>query len=100
MDRLYDASERSKIEICTFRDDGHPDQFIARINECVIDPTLSLDEHHPEVEANARLIACAPELRDALQAILSDEWRVSPEWGPRDERKTILDNARAILAKL
>jgi len=45
--------------------------------------------------ANARLIACAPELRDALLALDSehgfDRFKMTPEWCAR---------VRAILAKL
>ena len=37
-------------------------------------------------------------LREALAALLGDEWRMSCDWGPSAERKQITEAARAALA--
>jgi hypothetical protein len=43
----------------------------------------------PDAEANARLIAAAPDLLEALKRVCSHGYRTSPDW----------DNARAAIAK-
>lgn len=62
MDRRDKDDERPRILITTFRDDGTPDQLIATVNDCDINPT---QEHADSVIANARLIAAAPDLLHA-----------------------------------
>lgn len=59
MDRRYKDDERPTIEIVTFREDGNPDQRIATVHDCDVNPT---QEHADSVIANARLIASAPDL--------------------------------------
>lgn len=53
----------------------------------------------PEMDANARLIAAAPELLEALQWAL--EWRqLGSRWNlASDEERKQLDKARAAIAK-
>lgn len=46
-------------------------------------------------EDAAKLIAT---LVDALETVINDDWRMSCDWGPSDERKVIMDKARAALA--
>ena len=65
MDKRYRDDDRPRIEIVTFRDDGTPDQRIATVHDCDINPT---QEHADTVVANARLLCAAPELLSALYA--------------------------------
>lgn len=50
-----------------------------------------------ERRANARLIAAAPELLEALKNLRDAEWMVTHEWG--GDRKAALDAADAAIAK-
>jgi len=54
-------------DICTAADNGEPKEMIARVNHCVITPGLAISD---EVRANARLIAAAPDMLEALVAML------------------------------
>jgi hypothetical protein len=65
MDRRYKDSDSLAVEIATFSDEGHPTALIARVNHNVINPTQEVSD---ETEANARLIASAPDLLAALEA--------------------------------
>ena len=49
------------------------------------------------VEANARLIAAAPDLLEALESIVSDHDFCGDEWGSR--RDAWIETARAAIAK-
>ena len=52
-----------------------------------------IEEHN----ANARLIAAAPELLETLKELLGAEWMVSNDWG--GDRETVLSKAEAVIAK-
>lgn len=61
---------------------------------CVFRSFIEADYVTPDgnIEADARLVAAAPELYEALKAIVADEpWQNAP--------RDILRNARAVLAK-
>lgn len=51
----------------------------------------------PEMEANARLIAAAPDLLEALRAIVADHEFCGDDWGVR--RDAWIVTARAAIAK-
>ncbi len=60
--------------------------------------------NHPRREANARLIAAAPELLEALEGLLkdyiqvfSDHPAIEPDWNPEDS--ALVKRARAAIAK-
>jgi hypothetical protein len=53
------------------------------------------------IEAKAALTAERERvrvLREALAALLGDEWRMSCDWGPSSEREPITEEARSALA--
>lgn len=52
---------------------------------------------YPNRDANACLIAAAPELLEALRALAREASPLMEQWGPRDRRA--LDAARAAIAK-
>jgi hypothetical protein len=87
-----DAEYATVIALCCGSD--YADEFPNRIG-------------HQEAEANARLIAAAPELLAALQGIVAefDEWAGPEEPGDspgaiaRNERVRIYESARAVIAK-
>lgn len=59
--------------------------------------------HYPEpgsAEANARLIAAAPELADALRALVLSVETFAPEYAECDGWNGALISARATLAKI
>ena len=62
-------NEETIYEICTAAENGEPKEIIARVNHCVMAQGFAISE--AEVRANARLIAAAPDLLAALQAVLS-----------------------------
>ena len=64
---------------------GTVDKFIAFTNGEHSDEDISPDEE----AANARLMAAAPDLLEALKRVCSHGYRTSPDW----------DNARAAIAK-
>ena len=59
-----------------------------------------LDDEHVEARANARLIAAAPELLEALKAMLSHTAELDPMQGYRpEEDSSAVKQARAAIAK-
>lgn len=50
-----------------------------------------------EHAANARLIAAAPDLLEALESLVSSEWMVTHSWG--GDRDAVMAKARAAIAK-
>jgi hypothetical protein len=54
---------------------------------------------NPEYQANARLIAAAPDLLAALQGLLSACDRFAERWAYDDEGKALADAARAAIAR-
>lgn len=71
---------------------GDKGEYIARV------PLYSheLDKHRPEQEANARLIAAAPELLDALQVAVK---HMNDPYPAGDDLSHVLARAEAAIAK-
>jgi hypothetical protein len=59
----------------------------------------SLDGECGENEANARLIAAAPDLLAACEAVLSNLDHLSDVWGQEGVTRTVQDRLRAAIAK-
>jgi hypothetical protein len=62
-----------------------------------------LGEKNPELQANARLIAAAPELLDALRkaidALAGGLWDYGPGQDEHDQCNQVVDECRAAIAK-
>lgn len=68
------------------------------------EPICRVSGYLMPAEANARLIAAAPKLLEALEAVAKlDQWRHSPEWldnpSCRVELRAAIDNALHIAAE-
>lgn len=68
------------------------------INQLRIEPTIGIVfGAGDEIKANARLIAAAPEMLEALEAII-ERWD-TPSWKDVPHTATYINSARAVVAK-
>ena len=78
------------------------DGFVYGEGNIVADPHSSLNIDHDELDANARLIACAPELLEALKGIFKECQMIHTQWGEgcnAKEAKLAIKTAKAVIAK-
>ena len=79
----YTTIYSNDSEICTLN-----------INDATEDNEIELSQ---VMEANAHLIAAAPDLYEALEEIINSEWMVTHDWG--GDRNSVMEKGRKALAK-
>jgi hypothetical protein len=99
---LYNLAHREIFEDFAESSEGPATRLIAESEAKAVERALAIK---PEVIAypglEMRLTAEREKvrvLREALAALLGDEWRMSCDWGPASEREPITVAARAALA--